>query len=52
MYGADELPVLVEGDVHGEIGGVRELIGDYIANVKNGVIYPECDDNWRITGRE
>lgn len=52
IYGADELPALVEKDAHGEIGGVRELIRDYIVNVRNGIIYPECDGNWRITGRE
>ena len=34
------------------LGGIRELIRDYIVNVKNGVIHPECDDNWRIAGRE
>ena len=52
IYGADELPTLVEADVHNEIGGIRELIRDYIVSVKNGVIYSECDDNWRITGWE
>ena len=46
----DDLPTLVEMDVRGDIGGVRELIGDYIVNVKNGVITPECNDSWRITG--
>ena len=38
--------------MRGDIGGVRELIRDYIVNVKGGVITPECDDNWRITGVE
>ena len=46
------MPTLVEADVHNEIGGIRELIRDYIVNVRNGIIFPECDDNWRITGRE
>ncbi len=46
----EELPVLLEKDVHGEIGGIRELIGDYIKNVKKGTISPECNDNWRLTG--
>ena len=44
----EQLPVLVEMDVHGEIGGIRELILDYIRNVKGGVIHPECDQNWKI----
>ena len=44
----EQLPVLIEMDVHGEIGGIRELILDYIRNVKGGVIHPECDHNWKI----
>ena len=50
IFEADDLPTLVEMDVHGEIGGIRELIGEYISSVKNGVIYAVCDENWRITG--
>ena len=52
IFEADDLPTLVEMDIHGEIGGIRELIGAYIASVKGGVIRAECDENWRITGRE
>lgn len=48
----EDLPVLLEIDVKGNIGGVRELIGDYIANVKNGIITPECDNNWKIVGND
>lgn len=46
----DELPVLLEMDVKGDIGGVRELIGQYISEVKGGTISPETDNNWKITG--
>lgn len=46
----EALPKLLEIDVRGDIGGVRELIGDYITNVKNGVITPELSGNWKITG--
>lgn len=46
----EELPELLEMDVMGNIGGVRELIADYIVNVKKGVITPEVDNNWKITG--
>lgn len=46
----EALPELLEMDVKGNIGGVRELIADYIVNVKDGVIVPEVDNNWRITG--
>ena len=50
IYGADELPMLEERDVYEEIGGIRGLIRDYIVNVKGGLIRPECDENWRLTG--
>ena len=47
----EELPVLLEMDVRGDLGGVRELIADYIANVKGGEIEaPELTGNWKITG--
>ena len=52
IFQEGELPVLEETDVHGEIGGVRELIREYIIHVKGGVISPECDDNWKITGND
>ena len=52
IFEADDLPTLVEMDIHGEIGGIRELIGAYIASVKGGVIHAGCDESWRITGRE
>ena len=48
IYSKDDLPELVEMDVRGDIGGIRELISDYIIHVKNGVLTPECDHNWRI----
>lgn len=48
----DELPVLLEKDVRGEIGGVRELIRDYIVNVKGGTITPQVDNNWKIVGND
>ncbi len=54
-YGAvfhegEALPKLLETDIHSEIGGIRELIGAYISNVKKGVIKPEITGNWKITG--
>lgn len=48
----DELPVLLEKDVRGDLGGVRELIGDYIVNVKGGTISPQVDNNWKIVGND
>lgn len=38
--------------MRGDIGGVRELIRDYIVNVRGGTITPECDGSWRITGND
>lgn len=46
----EKLPVVLEKDVAGNIGGVRELIGDYIKNVKKGVISPSLSNNWKVTG--
>jgi 2',3'-cyclic-nucleotide 2'-phosphodiesterase/3'-nucleotidase len=40
----------LETDVQGSVGGVRELIADYIQNVKGGSISPECDESWGIVG--
>jgi 2',3'-cyclic-nucleotide 2'-phosphodiesterase/3'-nucleotidase len=48
----ESLPKLLAIDVRGDIGGVRELIGDYITNVKKGIITPELTGNWKVTGNE
>ncbi len=49
--GVDELPKLLEIDVRGDLGGVREIIADYIINVKGGKLEaPELNGNWKITG--
>ncbi len=52
IYEADDMPTLLEMDVRGDIGGVRELIRDYIVNVNGGEIAPVCDNNWKITGND
>ncbi len=52
IYGEDDLPVLLEMDVRGNIGGVRDLIRDYIVHVRGGTIFPECSGNWQITGND
>lgn len=47
----EELPKILEIDVRGDIGGVRELIGDYIMNVKGGALEaPKLTGNWKLTG--
>ncbi len=48
----EELPKVLEIDVKGNIGGVRELIGDYIKNVKKGKIEPSNPQNWKIIGND
>lgn len=52
IYEEGDTPTLLEMDVRGDIGGVRELIRDYVVNVKGGEITPECNGNWRITGND
>ncbi|WP_300331805.1 5'-nucleotidase C-terminal domain-containing protein [Fusobacterium sp.] len=46
----EELPKVLEIDVKGNLGGVRELVGDYIKNVKGGKIQPSNPTNWEIIG--
>ena len=48
----EKLPKLLEIDVKGDIGGVRELIRDYIQNVKKGVIEPKLNHNWKVVGND
>lgn len=52
IYDEGDLPEKLEIDVRGDIGGVRELIRDYIVNVKGGTITPEVNNNWKITGND
>lgn len=52
IYTDGDKPVLLEMDVRGDIGGVRELIGEYIKTVKGGTITPVCDNNWKIIGND
>lgn len=47
----EELPKLLEMDVKGDLGGVRELIGAYITDVKGGNLEaPALTGNWKVTG--
>ena len=48
----DELPQLLEMDVRGDVGGIRELLGEYIQTVKGGVIEPVVNGNWKIVGND
>ena len=50
LYPKEDKPLLVEADIHADMGGIRELILDYISNVKNGEINSEFKENWKIVG--
>ncbi len=50
FHEGEELPVLEEMDIRSDIGGIRELIGDYIRNVENGILTPLKNNNWKLTG--
>ena len=46
----EDLPKLLEIDVRGDVGGIRELLGEYIRTVKGGTIEPHVDNNWKLVG--
>lgn len=46
----EPLPKLLEIDVRGDLGGIRELLGEYIRTVKGGVIQPKVNNNWKMVG--
>ena len=48
----EELPVLLETDLHSEVGSMQQLLIEYIKSALGGVIHPSCDDNWHLTGCE
>ena len=48
VFNEDDLPELEEMDIRGDLGGIRELIRDYIIHAESGVLTPECSQNWRI----
>ena len=51
----DELPTILEIDVRGDIGGVREIIAEYIKNVKGGVLDASViggETSWEVIGND
>ncbi|MBQ9006447.1 MAG: 5'-nucleotidase C-terminal domain-containing protein [Atopobiaceae bacterium] len=46
----EALPELVGADLRSDIGGIRELLGDYIENVCGGHVEATCDDSWQLVG--
>ena len=52
VFEEDDMPKLLEVDISSNIGGIRDLIRDYILSVKGGVITPHKDNNWHIIGND
>ena len=50
IFSADDMPELIQTDIRSDLGGIRELITDYIVNGCGGVLTPSCDHNWSIIG--
>ena len=50
IYSEDDLPELRAADIRSDIGGIRELIRDYIIHVCKGIIWPDTNNNWTVTG--
>ena len=53
VFGKDEeVPVIVETDIRGEVGGIRELIGEYVKekSVNGSFTAPPAKNNWKIIG--
>ncbi len=48
----DEIPVIEEIDIRGDIGGVREMIGAYVAekSVDGVFVAPPAKGNWKLVG--
>ncbi len=44
------LPKLIELDVRSDLGGIQHMIIDYIANVLQGKLAAENENNWKLTG--
>ncbi len=52
IFSEDDMPKLIEGDVRSDIGNIRALIMNYIVNECEGVLRPQCDNNWRMIGND
>ena len=48
IYDVDSMPQVVQKDVRSDIGDVTNMIGDYIENVRGGVITAQCNENWKL----
>ena len=48
IYEEGELPELVNGAVHSEMGSIRDMMANYVENVKHGELTLNVDHNWKI----
>lgn len=49
VFDADEVELVYES-TNDSLSDIRDMIADYISNVKNGVITRNVDNNWSLTG--
>jgi 2',3'-cyclic-nucleotide 2'-phosphodiesterase/3'-nucleotidase/5'-nucleotidase len=49
LYKGEGVQVIYDSSAE-PVSAVRDLIREYIVNVKGGVIKPEVDNNWKVTG--
>ncbi len=52
VFSEDDMPELIAWDLRSDLGGIADLIQDYIVNECDGVLVPQCDNNWRIIGND
>ncbi len=52
IYSEDDMPELIARDLRSDLGGIADMILDYIVNECDGVLVPQCDNNWRIVGND
>ena len=50
IFEENDLPILLESDIAGSIGGYQQIISYYIQNELNAEIEPYCDNNWSLIG--
>ena len=50
FHEGEELPILEESGIHSELGCIREMLKEYIMNVRHGVLEPVKPNNWKLTG--
>ncbi len=52
IFSEGDMPELIQSDVRPDIGSIPDMIRDYIVRECGGVLKPECDHNWKLTGND